>query len=138
MDTDLIELASDGSRTLHSRSTTPVDGGDGQEGRDTADLNAKIRDLEARIERLERNRDTNQWDNGTTQEDENTESQPNHILAQFLDHAAVTAVSTADTDGSPEAAPLPLSWNDTERYAIPLAFLCLWLCIGMRFIFEAY
>ena len=145
MDTDLIELASDGSRTLHSRSTTPVDATafvDGREGLEDlatfADLTAKIHDLEIRIERLERVRSVNQRDNNTTPGNDNEESSTDTVRPEFVDEAGVTSLGTANTGGSLEAVPLPFSWTESERCAIPLAFLCLWLCIGMRFIFEAY
>jgi hypothetical protein len=145
MDTDLIELASDGSPTLHSRSTTPVDattfvdGGEGLEDLATfADLTAKVHDLETRIERLERIRSGNQWGDDTTPGNDNEGSPIEAVQFESVDEAGVTSLDTANNGGSLEAVPPPFLWTEYERYAIPLAFLCLWLCIGMRFIFEAY
>jgi hypothetical protein len=116
MDTDLIELESDGSRTLHSRATTPVTAPASVNGEfdhdqppniDLTDLDARLRELETRLRILEAARNVNQDErDAVVGNDDTVRTAPSRLL----------------------------SWD----YAIPLAALGLWFCIGMRFVFEAY
>ena len=129
MDTDLIELASDGSRTLYSRATTPttvaasVNGDVDHEqppNRALTDLDARMRELETRLGGLEMRLRIRERVNIL---------EAARTVNQDARHALIGNDDTVRT-----APTLPLSWD----YAIPLALLGLWFCIGMRYVFEAY
>lgn len=113
MNTDLINLASDGSRTLGA--TTPITAPPSvnEENNQNQLTGIDIRDLERRLRRLEI---SSAMDRGTKMNKDGKDE-------------------TIGNDDTQSRTPTqPLSW----KYAILLAFFGLWVCIGIRFAFEAY